>query len=470
MKAEAHIKDETQELLQPAMLGPGPDSEDPFAEDLFAARKLSEGDPTGPAAQFVVSSTWHSRLPKVTTAEAKASAEIATLPSEFYSSLRESVSGVFSRYLISSPDEISVTLTEFYEAEFSAALETQESPRIFANFVCEPNRNPVSIEVDARFSIMLIDRMLGGSGDPPNSLRPLTTAELAVAEFLFLAAASELNQQIGAPLLRLENLSEQPPWATGAVGSAGSAVHELKQRGIVGAFRIDVGQVAGMARTYLPGSSLTQINSALVKLRDAGAHRNSLHLDAKVRGYARIVPDLPLTILIGKTELTREEFTLLECDDVMLVERPDLVWRGGRIWGSLRVRVADGEGTLILGDAADLTQSTIKLKVGSVAIGGSGELGERLNMREENETEDSLSEEANGIDGVMLTVRVELAARRLRLDELSRLRPNQVLDLGCQATDQVDLVVDGRHVAHGELVDIEGRLGVRIKQVSTKVA
>ena len=38
-------------------------------------------------------------------------------------------------------------------------------------------------------------------------------------------------------------------------------------------------------------------------------------------------------------------------------------------------------------------------------------------MREENETEDPLQEEANGIDGVILTVRVELAARRLRLDE-----------------------------------------------------
>ena len=69
------------------------------------------------------------------------------------------------------------------------------------------------------------------------------------------------------------------------------------------------------------------------------------------------------------------------------------------------------------------------------------------------------------IDAVMVSVRVELAARRLQLDELSRLRKNQILDLGCNATDPVDLVVEGRRIASGELVDIEGRLGVRITKV-----
>ena len=86
-------------------------------------------------------------------------------------------------------------------------------------------------------------------------------------------------------------------------------------------------------------------------------------------------------------------------------------------------------------------------------------------MQEEVET-NAPSTEANLIDSVTLTARVELAARRIRMDELLRLRPGQILDLGCQPTDPVDLVVDGRRVARGELVDIEGRLGVRIIQIS----
>lgn len=86
-------------------------------------------------------------------------------------------------------------------------------------------------------------------------------------------------------------------------------------------------------------------------------------------------------------------------------------------------------------------------------------------MEEEAENAEAIAEGASLIEAVMLTVRVELAARRLRLDELSRLRANQILDLGCKATDPVDLIVDGRRIARGELVDIEGRLGVRITQV-----
>jgi type III secretion system YscQ/HrcQ family protein len=85
-------------------------------------------------------------------------------------------------------------------------------------------------------------------------------------------------------------------------------------------------------------------------------------------------------------------------------------------------------------------------------------------MMEENSQADS-GEGAALLDGLLLTVHVELAGRRMRMDELAQLRAGQILELGCRATDPVDLVVEGRSIARGELVDIEGRLGVRIAQV-----
>jgi type III secretion protein Q len=69
------------------------------------------------------------------------------------------------------------------------------------------------------------------------------------------------------------------------------------------------------------------------------------------------------------------------------------------------------------------------------------------------------------LDGLMITVRVELAARTLRLDEVGLLRAGQILELGCTATDLVNLCVEGHRIARGELVDIEGHLGVRLTQV-----
>ncbi|HKP72023.1 MAG TPA: FliM/FliN family flagellar motor C-terminal domain-containing protein, partial [Pyrinomonadaceae bacterium] len=69
------------------------------------------------------------------------------------------------------------------------------------------------------------------------------------------------------------------------------------------------------------------------------------------------------------------------------------------------------------------------------------------------------------LEGLLLTLHVELPARRISLEELSRLRAGQVLELGCRPTDPVELVADGRRVAVGELVDVEGRLGVRVTRL-----
>ena len=89
-------------------------------------------------------------------------------------------------------------------------------------------------------------------------------------------------------------------------------------------------------------------------------------------------------------------------------------------------------------------------------------------MKPEQNGDDSNDSNGSAIalEEILLTVHVELAGRRLSLDELARLRVGQLLALDCQATDPVDLVADGRRIARGELVEIEGRLGVRVTQVT----
>ena len=75
-------------------------------------------------------------------------------------------------------------------------------------------------------------------------------------------------------------------------------------------------------------------------------------------------------------------------------------------------------------------------------------------------------EEGEALGGLLLTLRVQMAARRARLEELSQLRVGQVLPLGRTASDPVDLVIDGRRIAEGELVEIEGSLGVRVTEIA----
>jgi type III secretion system YscQ/HrcQ family protein len=77
-------------------------------------------------------------------------------------------------------------------------------------------------------------------------------------------------------------------------------------------------------------------------------------------------------------------------------------------------------------------------------------------------SEDNLGEMEPLLGDMPVPVVVELGRVQLSADEVICLRAGQILELGRSPTDPVDLVVSGRLLAKGELVEIEGQLGVRI--------
>lgn len=67
-----------------------------------------------------------------------------------------------------------------------------------------------------------------------------------------------------------------------------------------------------------------------------------------------------------------------------------------------------------------------------------------------------------GLEGLTLRIDVILAERELTLEEAEDLAPGALLPLERNASAPVQLAINGRVIGEGELVDIEGRLGVRI--------
>lgn len=65
---------------------------------------------------------------------------------------------------------------------------------------------------------------------------------------------------------------------------------------------------------------------------------------------------------------------------------------------------------------------------------------------------------------VQLTV--ELGQTRLRIEELIGLRPGTILDLDRRAGEPVDLRIQGHLVARGEVVLVDGGLGVQITSLA----
>lgn len=68
----------------------------------------------------------------------------------------------------------------------------------------------------------------------------------------------------------------------------------------------------------------------------------------------------------------------------------------------------------------------------------------------------------DALDAIGVVVAVEVARRRIRLSEALAISTGDVIELGEPVATSVSLMIDGTPFARGELVDVEGALGVRI--------
>ena len=66
------------------------------------------------------------------------------------------------------------------------------------------------------------------------------------------------------------------------------------------------------------------------------------------------------------------------------------------------------------------------------------------------------------MNDITLNMTVELGRVPITAEEVVSLKAGQVIDLGRVPGEPLDLSVGGKIVARGELVEIEGNLGVRV--------
>ena len=79
------------------------------------------------------------------------------------------------------------------------------------------------------------------------------------------------------------------------------------------------------------------------------------------------------------------------------------------------------------------------------------------------------SSEGMGLDHLLevpVRITVEVGRARMKLGELVRLSAGSLISLDREAHEPADILVNGKIVAHGEIVTIGESFGVRITQVS----
>lgn len=446
---------------------------DPFAVDLFADgrrdARLQESpardeDADAPADEDA--RPWHESLPRVTRDEARLSKALSTLPHSLSSEARAAVARVLANFARVGEGEVGLDLIDLRESDAEElSLSSSQSPRLFANLSVEPVGAPIAVALDSVFACSVVDRVLGGDGSPPDALREPSHTERAVVEFLCLRVLHELNSLAGEPLFRLESLSDAP--ALVAANDAGTAASTTSSRMLVATVRVAGAGPLGLARVALTEASLAALGASEGRLLLNG-RKGSDRAAERLKALRRFAPDVPLRLRVGETRASVGDVEGLERGDIVVVERAHVSREGALYAGRVTVVAGAGEGVLIRGRVAPEPASdeelnegarTLAVVVESVSRGADNEGLERIEMENE-ELRDGTTNAA--LEGLMLTLHVVLTARRISLEELSRLRAGQILELGCRPGDPVELNADGRRVAVGELVDVEGQLGVRI--------
>jgi flagellar motor switch protein FliN/FliY len=69
--------------------------------------------------------------------------------------------------------------------------------------------------------------------------------------------------------------------------------------------------------------------------------------------------------------------------------------------------------------------------------------------------------------GVKLPIRVLLGRTELCLRDIAQLGNGAVVELDCSPDDPVEIIVNDRVIAHGEVVVVSGNYGVRITKISS---
>jgi type III secretion system YscQ/HrcQ family protein len=438
---------------------------DPFAGDLFASSRpptpaAGEAGRAAADAPPAYDPNWHARLPRLSSAQARLSSALTNLIPTFSAPVGQGVRGLLARYLRVGEEAVSVSSLGLREREFDGGRESESGPRVWTTLSVAPDYERIAVSIDTDFAAALVERALGGEGAGPETARELSSTEQAVVEFLWLSLLRELNAQAGEALWRLETQQTRPPaWLDGTAGEGAGAATRL----IVTSARVEAGPLVGLVNFYLTRAALDALDDARNPLMRHATRHGAARLE-RLRGLA---PDVSLRPVVGETEVSAAALAQLETGDIVIVARPAArLDAGAELYGQLGARLGDGREAVLTGElltgAAD---GVLSLIVETIRRGGRAPAAERLRMTEET-TKEAGDEGAVALEELWLTLSVELAARRVSIEELSRLRVGQLLELGCRATDPVELLVDGRTVARGELVDIEGQLGVRVTQLT----
>lgn len=456
---------------------------DPFAVDFFGGKNplIEENEPSsekesgsaGKRPGTQKKSDWYKHLPRITNAEAEFSNHISNLPENLTETAAKIIAETFARYTFRPAESIGCVPVSVTEINLNEAVSRlSETSQIFLTIGCQPGNSSAIVALNNGFARTLIDSMLGGQGSEFGNPHKLSPIETTIVEFLAANVLSAVNDFLGDALLILQAVKNEPQNSS-----------DPFERGAEIVFNLELGDFKGIVSLIAPPKFLALLEKAQNPLltRKSGGK--------KLTDFEKIARLLDLHLQIGTTFLDAASLLFLEPDDIVLIEQPQISLRDENYAGIFQVYAGCGKnfrlrGTVgntesggnlqfrieeILSEEARRNFTPAKFKMDEKE----NELAEAANPENDSPATENTGEEifddqiSPSLENIQIALRVEIAGSKISLRELQNLRSGQIIALGCSPTDPVRLVTDNNEepVATGELVEIEGQLGVRLTKV-----
>lgn len=465
-------------------------TEDPFAADIFASpsdrEKLSPE--TAESVQNVSENAnrnlWSARLPQIRQSEITWDELQLNFLQILAGDLQHQLAFALARMLnLSDERSVEFSLTGKREANRREDF----SPKNVWWLTAATGDAEIFFEIGDAFAVWLVDTALDEQNDFGSVIsRPLTVTETAVIEYFALNLAREANRFLRSPQIRYRALSRELPAALQKISGSENfslLVYELQTAKNLPPDIIKIYLTPEALKSFSPNADLT-----------ADTRRKI------IQSLPEQVKNIRARFVCGSAELTFGELAALETGDVVLFDSQGFFPRKTNFSGRAEILLGDGESQKIIGELNffEHPHSTFfeesgapandKISVRRVNFNNSLIVGIKSfaefeisrfgkimaetndNLIDENVAGEATAdgEQGNGlaVENLVVSMRVELEARRLPLSEIGGLRENQTLELNVRPTDEVNILVNERSVGRGELVLIEGeRLGVRITKL-----
>jgi type III secretion system YscQ/HrcQ family protein len=287
---------------------------------------------------------------------------------------------------------------------------------------------PLVCQLAPELGAALVDRVLGGDGKTAH-VAGAVLDEVSAGVLAYLAArvcaASAAELRVRAPLRAAEE-------AHARVGDARVLVWPL-------ALALS-GEHAGTLRVFIAESTA-----------------RALATRAQIAPRRSQVATLPIALCAHAARVTlhRRELAALAVGDVIIPDRCALARDARGYAGPIELH-AIGNARVLLHAQAHAAALTID------AVTGNGEDV----MSEGKRIQTAALDAARLGDDVPLELCLEVARFNLPLGELSALAPGEILSTGRAIGEHVALSIAGRVVARGELVDIDGEIGMRVLELA----